>query len=184
MFSLYQTRDVSVTFADRCCRRLHALRFVRMPSPSSRSPGDRPSWRRSGQVQSMIVGADNLRPYYTHLAASPSRECCFVSYTERSMETVHCRIATQPDRAQPLSTRPHTPSTLALLRSHNCNASRFRLHLHDTCLIATALDARHCCSRHALSLSMVQMERVCFRRRNELLRPSFVRNLWSLGNEC
>ena len=94
------------------------------------------------------------------LLRRPSRECCFVSYTERSMETVHCRIATQPDRAQPLSTRPHTPSTLALLRSHNCSASRFRLHLHDTCLIATARDARHC-YRHASSLSIVQMESAC-----------------------
>jgi len=44
------------------------------------------------------------------------------SHTERN----HCPHA---------RTRP--PSTLALLRSHNCNASRFRLHLHDTCLIAT-----------------------------------------------
>ena len=41
------SNDVSVTIAGRCCRRLHTLRFVRMPSPSSRSPGDRPSWRRS-----------------------------------------------------------------------------------------------------------------------------------------
>ena len=55
------------------------------------------------------------------------------SHTERN----HCPHA---------RTRP--PSTLALLRSHNCNASRFRLHLHDTCLIATARDARHC-YRHA-----------------------------------
>jgi len=50
VFSLYQTRDVSVLIAGRCCRRLHTLRFVRMPSPSSRSPGDRPSWRRSTWV--------------------------------------------------------------------------------------------------------------------------------------
>jgi len=50
VFSLYQTRDVSVLIAGRCCRRLHALRFVRMSSPPARSPGDRPSWRRSTWV--------------------------------------------------------------------------------------------------------------------------------------
>ena len=45
VFSLYQTRDGSAAIAGRCHRRLHTLRFVRMPSAPS--PGDRPSWRRS-----------------------------------------------------------------------------------------------------------------------------------------